>query len=139
MHDRDLVTLIALLRDASGVGLRVSWSGDWGDQDVGCLQHLDPPHQPDGTYAWSLQAGGSLVARRGPTIISVDDTRHGSRRRVDIDRSAPEAKILEDDGWGHRTTPVERAGLHSLAMNDLAFSSGDYSVGLAVRQGVWCV
>lgn len=53
MPDRDLVALIALLHDARGVGLRVLWSGECGDLDVRCLQHLDPPHQPDGTFAWS--------------------------------------------------------------------------------------
>ncbi|MFG2741702.1 DUF5825 family protein [Streptomyces sp. KS_5] len=91
---------VALLRDARGVGLRVSWSGECGDLDVRCLQYLDPPRQPDGTLAWSPRADAQLLARRGPTFISVDDTRHGPRRRIVIDRSTPEANVLEAVDWG---------------------------------------
>jgi hypothetical protein len=139
MPDRDLVALIALLRDARGVGLRVVWGGECGDLDVRCLQHLDPPHQPDGTFAWSPRADAQLLARRGPTVISVDDTRQGPRRRIVIDRSRPEASVLEAVDWGREITTVERAGIDSLTLDGLVFSSGGYCVGLPVRQGIWCV
>ncbi|MDF3298389.1 DUF5825 family protein [Streptomyces tropicalis] len=139
MSDRDLVSLVALLRDARGVGLRVLWSGECGDLDVRCLQHLDPPRRPDGTFVWSPRADAQLLARRGPTVISVDDTRLGPRRRILIDRSTPEAQVLEAADWEREITTTERAGMRSLARDGLAFSSGDYCVGLPVRQGIWCV
>ncbi|MEU1256317.1 DUF5825 family protein [Streptomyces chartreusis] len=139
MSDRELVSLIALLRDARGVGLRVSWSGDCGALEVGCLRHLDPPRQSDGTFAWSAQQGESLVVRRGPTFLAVEDTRYGDRRRLDIDRSEPAAAVLDESRWGRTITPVEAASLHALDLHDLVFRSGDYCVGIAVRQGVWCV
>ncbi len=139
MPDRDLVALIALLRDARGVGLRVLWSGECGDLDVRYLQHLDPPRQPDGAFAWSPRADAQLLARRGPTFISIDDTRHGPRRRMVIDRSTPEAKVLEAVDWGREITTMERASIYSLTLDGLAFSSGDYCMGLPVRQGIWCV
>ncbi|MFJ4479470.1 DUF5825 family protein [Streptomyces xanthochromogenes] len=139
MGDRELVSLIALLRDARGVGLRVSWSGDCGALEVGCLRHLDPPRQSDGTFAWSARQGEALVVRRGPTFLAVEDTRYGERRRVDIDRSEPAAAVLDDIRWGHTITPVEAASLHALELHDFVFRSGDHCVGIAVRQGVWCV
>ncbi|MFF5022741.1 DUF5825 family protein [Streptomyces collinus] len=139
MGDRELVSLIALLRDARGVGLRVAWSGDCGALEVGCLRHLDPPRQPDGTFAWSARQGESLVVRRGPTFLAVEDTRHGERRRVDVDRSEPAAAVLDASRWGHTITPAEAASLQALALHDLVFRSGDHGVGIAVRQGVWCV
>ncbi|ONH22154.1 hypothetical protein BL253_36555 [Pseudofrankia asymbiotica] len=139
MHDRDLVALIALLRDARGVGMRVSWSGECGNLDVRWLRHLDPPRQPDSTLAWSPPSEAFLLARRGPSSILVDDTRAGPRRHIVIDRSTPAAKVLEATDWGRAITPGERAGVQRLAMDGLAFCSGNYCVGLPVRQGVWCV
>jgi Family of unknown function (DUF5825) len=138
MSDRDLVALIALLRDARGVGLRVLWSAECGDLDVRHLQHLDPPHRADGTFAWSPRADAQLLARRGPAFISVDDTRHGARRRIDVDRARPEAGLLEGVDWGREITTGQRAGIHSLTLDGLAFSAGGYCVGLPVRQGIWC-
>ncbi|MFG1665211.1 DUF5825 family protein [Streptomyces sp. Y7] len=139
MGDRELVSLIALLRDARGVGLRVSWSGDRGALEIGCLRHLDPPRQSDGTFAWSAQQGASLVVRRGPAFLAVEDTRYGERRRFDIDRSEPAAAVLDASRWGHTITPEEAASIHALELHDLVFRSGDHGVGIAVRQGVWCV
>ncbi|MGW6956635.1 DUF5825 family protein [Streptomyces chartreusis] len=101
---------VALLRDARGVGLRVSWSGECGDLDVRCLQYLDPPRQPDGTLAWSPRADAQLLARRGPTFISVDDTRHGPRRRIVIDRSTPE-RTFSRPSTGDEITTMERRHL----------------------------
>ncbi|WP_431955102.1 DUF5825 family protein [Actinacidiphila sp. bgisy167] len=134
MGDGELVSLIALLRDARGVGLRVSWSGD-----CGALRHLDPPRRPDGSFAWSAQQGGSLVVRRGPTFLAVEDTRHGERRRIDVDRSEPAAAVLDESRWGRTLTPAEAASLDALELHDLVFRAGDHGVGIAVRQGVWCV
>lgn len=139
MPDRDLVALIALLRDARGVGLRVLWNGECGELDVQCLQHLDPPRRPDGTFAWSLRADAQLLARRGPTVITVDDTRLGTHRRIVVDRFTPAASVLEGVDWGREITTAERAGMRSLTLDGLAFSSGDYCVGLPVRQGIRCV
>lgn len=139
MPDRDLVALIALLRDARGVGLRVSWSGECGELDVGRLRHLDPPRGPDGAFAWSPRADAQLLVRRGPTFLSVDDTRLGPRRRSVIDRSTPAASFLEAVDWGREITAVERAGADGLTRDGLAFSSGGHCVGLPVRQGIWCV
>ncbi|MDF3298386.1 DUF5825 family protein [Streptomyces tropicalis] len=139
MGDRELVSLIALLRDARGVGLRVSWSGDCGAVEVGCLRHLDPPRQSDGTFAWSAQQGESLAVRRGPTFLAFEDTRYGERRRVDIARSEPAAAVLDEVRWGRTVTSAEAASLHALELHDLVFRSGDHCVGVAVRQGVWCV
>ncbi|MDT9700461.1 DUF5825 family protein [Streptomyces sp. P17] len=139
MGDAELVSLIALLRDARGVGLRVSWSGDCGALEVGGLRHLDPPRRPDGSFAWSAQQGGSLVVRRGPTFLAVEDTRHGERRRIDVDRSEPAAAILDESRWGRTLTPAEAANLDALELHDLVFRAGDHAVGIAVRQGVWCV
>ncbi len=139
MGDAELVSLIALLRDARGVGLRVSWSGDCGALKVGGLCHLDPPRRPDGSFAWSAQRGGSLVVRRGPTFLAVEDTRHGGRRRIDVDRSEPAAAVLDESRWGRALTPAESAGLDALELHDLVFRAGDHGVGIAVRQGVWCV
>ncbi|MFF2193936.1 DUF5825 family protein [Streptomyces sp. NPDC058157] len=139
MPERDLVALIGLLRDARGVGLRVSWSGECGDLDARRLRHLDPPRRPDGTFAWSPRADAQLLARRGPTFISVDDTRLGPRRRIVIDRSAPEASLLEAADWGREITAAERSGTDRLARDGLVFTAGDHGVGLPVRQGIWCV
>jgi len=139
MGDAQLVSLIALLRDARGVGLRVSWSGDCGALEVGRLRHLDPPRQPDGSFAWSAQQGGSLVVRRGPTFLAVEDTRHGERRRIDVDRSEPAAAVLDDSHWERTLTPAEAGSLDALELHDLVFRVGDHGVGIAVRQGVWCV
>lgn len=138
MPDRDLVALVALLRDARGVGLRVSWSGECGDLVVQHLQHLDPPRQPDGSFAWSPRPGGQLLARRGPTFISIDDTRHGARRRIVVDRSTPAGRVLGADDWGREIPTTQRASMESLTLDGLAFSVGDYCVGLPVRQGIWC-
>jgi hypothetical protein len=92
-----------------------------------------------GTFVWSSRADAQLLARRGPTVISVDDTRLGPRRRIVIDRSTPEANVLEAVDWRRKITTMERAAIHSLTLDGLAFFSGDYCVGLAVRQGIWCV
>ncbi|MEU6543045.1 DUF5825 family protein [Streptomyces sp. NPDC046859] len=139
MGDRDLVSLIALLRDARGVGLRVSWSGDCGALEVGRLRHLDPPRQSDGTFAWPTPQWDSLVVRRGPTFLAVEDARHGERRRIDVDRSEPAAAVIDASRWAHRITSEEAASLDALDLHGLVFRSGDHCVGIAVRQGVWCV
>jgi hypothetical protein len=139
MSDRDLVGLIALLRDARGVGLRVMWSGECGDLDLACLRHLDPPRGPGGGFGWPPRADAQLLARRGPTVISIEDTRPGLRRRIVIDRSTPAADVLEAVDWAHEITAGERAGLHRLAQDGLVFTAGDHCVGLPVRQGLWCV
>ncbi|GAA0270961.1 hypothetical protein GCM10010302_05650 [Streptomyces polychromogenes] len=139
MGDGELVSLIALLRDARGVGLRVSWSGDCGTLEVGGIRHLDPPRRPDGSFAWSAQQGRALLVRRGPTFLAVEDTRHGERRRIDVDRSEPAAAVLDESRWGRTLTPAEEASLDALELHDLVFRAGDHAVGIAVRQGVWCV
>lgn len=139
LPDRDLVALIALLRDARGVGLRVSWIGEGGGLDLQPFRHLDPPRQPDGSFAWSLRAHAQLHARRGPKYIAVDDTRDGPRRRTLIDRSAPEAAVLDTVNWGTEISAKQQAGVDGLTAAGLAFAAGSYCLGLPVRQGIWCV
>ncbi|MFM9699995.1 hypothetical protein [Streptomyces europaeiscabiei] len=140
--------LIAMLRGARGVGLRVLARTASACRSCEVANAATSTSDASSTsirrvsltaHSYGPRADAQLLARRGPTFISVDDTRPGSRRRIVIDRSTPEANVLEAVDWRREITTMERACIHSLTLDGLAFSSGDCCVGLPVCQGIWCV
>lgn len=139
LSDLDRVRLVGLLRDARGVGLRVSWKGTTNELDPVMLCHLDPPRRQDGSFGWEPPTTRSLSVRRGPAMLSIDDTRGPDHRRFEVERRSALGAVLDGLSWSRRLGDIGADPHdHDHDADRLLFRSGDFVVGVAVRQGVWC-
>lgn len=126
---------LALLRDAAGVGLRVSWRGAVGGVDPALLGHLDPPRGADGAAAWPVPSGLMLTARHGPGFVMVEDRRGGEVRRLLLD-TADDVRMMAEPRYARFTADSPAASenaLPALAGHGLFAQLGDWWVRLPVR------
>lgn len=127
---------LAFLRDAAGVGLRVSWRGSLEGISHAPFRHLDPPRDDSGKAAWPVPPRPLLTLRRGPGFVLIEDSRDGRMRRTVVDRPDRIAVLVEpglgciaDDGLDADTGRAVRA----LADLGLVAAVGDHWLTLPVR------
>ena len=138
-----IVRIIALIRECSSIGTRVTWSLILGDEQLALVSRLDHLPAPDsisvlekGTPSvgeWrSSRNFGLLYFRKGPKFLSVVDQRPESSREIIVDDPVLMDVFLQGlDGcaWAE----VTRNSRYAAAARDLV------SKGLAMRVGEHCV
>jgi hypothetical protein len=131
---RSSLALVRLLREASSLGLPVTWRGRIGDGiDVGRLVHLSPPEAVDGApvdptvVEWRERyRPGLCYYRLGPSFVFVKDVRQaGASARYKIE-TVDEFRALE--------AVVEVGSLDQRTRELFADLDGE---GLVLRLGDW--
>ncbi|MBI3688513.1 MAG: hypothetical protein HY241_14500 [Actinobacteria bacterium] len=147
---RTVVRIIALIRECSSIGARVSWSVTVGTEQLELIRQLDHLPAPDETTVlgdgipleWRPAGGfGRFYFRKGPNFLSVVDR-----------RSAPTDWIVLDDPVAIDVFSCALAGCalaevtgeerHATAVGDLLgrgllMRVGDHCVTLPVHMRSW--
>ena len=147
-----VVRVIALLRECSSTGARVSWSIVLGPEQLGLIQRLDHLPAPDGITVtgrtapsareWRSSSGfGLFHFRKGPGFLVVSDQRPESRGRLVVDDPAMTEVFfqgLEGCTWAQVTgNPRHAAAAHALADKGVLLRIGDHCVVLPVHLRSW--
>lgn len=127
---------LAFLRDAAGVGLRVSWRGRLEGIPDAPFRHLDPPRDESGKPAWPVPPRPLLTLRRGPDFVLIEDHRDGSPRQTVVDRPG-QVRALVDPALGCVSDGELDAGtaesVRSLADSGFFAAVGEHWLALPVR------
>jgi uncharacterized protein DUF5825 len=152
LPDRAIVRIVALLRECTSIGARVTWSLTLGAEQLDLIPRLDHLPAPDkvtvrtkgvlSVSEWrSSRNFGLLYFRKGPNFLSVVDRRPESSCRIIVDDAAMTDVFfqgLEGCAW----TEVTRSSRHAAAARDLVNEGlvmciGDYCVTLPVHMRSW--
>lgn len=130
LPDHAIVRVIALLRECSSIGARVTWSLVSGPQKA--LDHLPAP---EGRPRWrSASTFGLFYFRRGPGFLSVVDRRAESIGRTTVaEPTMVDAfrQALDGCAWDGS------AALRRLVQLGLVMRFGDHCVALPVHMRTW--
>ncbi|MCX4474585.1 DUF5825 family protein [Micromonospora sp. NBC_01655] len=147
-----IVRIIALLRECSSIGARVTWSLILGAEQLDLIPRLDHLPAPDRMTVRGREASavgpwrstgnfGLLYFRRGPGFLSVVDQRPESGRRVVLDDPAMVdvfVRGLEGCAWAEVTrNPGHAAAARDLVGDGLVLRLGDHCVTLPVHMRSW--
>ncbi len=146
-----LVRIVALLRECSTVGARVSWSLVLDAGEPGLAQRLDHLPAPESVTvagkgevdaAWrSTDTFGLLYFRRGPGFLAVGDFREGPAGQSVMEDPALRdvfLRALEGCPWAD-VTGDDRAAAAAAELVDLGLllRVGDHCVTLPVHMRTW--
>ncbi|MFJ6797370.1 DUF5825 family protein [Streptomyces sp. NPDC091268] len=149
---RELVRLLALVRECSSIGVPVSWSLALDEAQRGLVPRLDHLPAPDRTAvsgeeataldAWrSREDFGLLYFRKGPGFLSVTDNRPESCRRIILEDPAVTGvflRALEGCAWEELgRDPQDAAAAADLVDQGLLLRLGDQCVTLPVHMRTW--
>jgi hypothetical protein len=138
-----IARVIALIRECSSIGARVTWSLTLGAEQLGLiprLDHLPAPARITVLEKETLDVGkwrsssnfGLLYFRKGPKFLSVVDQRPESSSRIIVDDPAM-IDVFFQGLQGCAWTEVTRSPLYAAAARDLV------SKGLVMRVEDHCV
>ncbi|MDO0924438.1 DUF5825 family protein [Streptomyces sp. TG1A-8] len=152
LPDHMLVRLIALIRECSSIGARVTWSLILGADQLDLVPRLDHLPAPGALTVrgeggapvgeWrSAGTFGLLYFRKGPAFLSVVDQRPDSRGQVVVDDPAMTdvfLQALEGCAWAEAArTPRHAAAARDLVDAGLLLRVGDQCVTLPVHMRSW--
>ncbi|WNV87738.1 DUF5825 family protein [Umezawaea sp. Da 62-37] len=143
----DAARTIALVRECSSVGARVTWSLTSGERTLDVshlLGHLPAPHDMRvvGGGKWrSTDDFGLLYFRRGPGFLSVVDRRSGQSERLVLDDRVVVdvfTRGLEGCPWSELSKDARQAiAAQELVAVGLLLRVGDHYVTLPVHMRSW--
>ncbi|GII87800.1 hypothetical protein Ssi03_57900 [Sphaerisporangium siamense] len=147
-----IVRIVALLRECSSIGARVTWSLILGAEQLGLVPRLDHLPAPDsvtvvgeGTPSvgeWRSAGNfGLFYFRKGPNFLFVVDQRPESSREIVMDDPILRDVFLEAVE-GCAWSEVARSSRYAAAARDLVDKGlvmrvGDHCVALPVRMRSW--
>ncbi|URM91485.1 DUF5825 family protein [Streptomyces sp. MRC013] len=152
LPDHTIVRIIALVRECSSIGTRVSWSLVLGAEQLGLIPQLDHLPAPDAVTVpeegassageWRSSCDfGLLYFRKGPNFLSIVDQRPESGRRIVVDDPAMTDvffQALEGCAWVEAArTPRYAAAARDLVDKGLLLRVGDHCVTLPVHMRSW--
>jgi hypothetical protein len=147
-----IVRIIALIRECSSIGARVTWSLTLGPEQLGLVSLLDHLPAPDritvrekGVFSvsrWrSSHQFGLLYFRKGPAFLSVVDQRPESGSRIVVDNPVLMEvfrRALAGCTWSGLTQdPQWAAAAQDLVGRALLLHVGEYCVTLPVHMRSW--
>lgn len=130
------VSVLQLVRDAVGTGLRVHWEGQVADIETRLLEHLDPPRAADGQPQWPVPRFPYLTVRHGPGFLVVEDRRLPPPGREVVDEPALVSTLTKCGTARPRddlSSSRERAALDGLAQRAWVCALGGHFLSLPVR------
>jgi hypothetical protein len=147
-----IVRIIALLRECSSIGARVTWSLILGAEQLDLIPRLDHLPAPDGITVpgkgtlsvseWrSSSSFGLLYFRKGPKFLSVVDQRPESSGRIIVDDAVLIDVFfqgLQGCAWAEVTRNSRcAAAARDLVNKGLVMRVGDHCVTLPVHMRSW--
>nr|ATE50858.1 hypothetical protein [Actinoplanes tsinanensis] len=147
-----IVRIIALIRECSSIGTRVTWSLTLGAEQLDLVPRLDHLPAPDSITVletghpsvgeWRSSSNfGLLYFRKGPKFLSVVDQRPESSREIIVDDPTQMAVFLlglEGCAWAEVTRNSQfAAAARDLVNKGLVMRVGDHCVTLPVHMRSW--
>ncbi|MEJ8651671.1 DUF5825 family protein [Streptomyces sp. MS1.AVA.3] len=147
-----IVRIIALLRECSAIGARVTWSLILGAEQLDLVPFLDHLPAPDSITVleegipsvgeWRSSSNfGLLYFRKGPKFLSVVDQRPESKSLLTVNDPAMMEVFLqglEGCAWAEVTrNPRYAAAARDLVNKGLVMRVGDHCVTLPVHMRSW--
>ncbi|MDX6364014.1 DUF5825 family protein [Streptomyces sp. NPDC058274] len=147
-----IVRLIALIRECSSIGARITWSLTLGPEQLDLIPRLDHLPAPDRITVrekgplpvdrWrSARQFGLLYFRKGPAFLSVVDQRPESGSRIVLDDPVLMdvfRRGLEGCAWAGLTRdPLRAAAAYDLVDRGLLLRVGGHCVTLPVHMHSW--
>jgi hypothetical protein len=128
----EFAEIIWILREASGAGLRVDWSGDLEGSTGRHLIHLDPPADATGKRRWPVARQPLLTARYGPGFVVVQDQRE--RATVEVITDAHEvAALIRYARPGLKDSSLRCPHIARLANAGYLLDTGQHYLSLPIR------